>query len=567
MPDAMIQPLLAAPTPSVATGRLRLASGLVLMAFLGTHLLNHALGLVSLDAMDQGARVFALVWRTPPGAALLYGAFFVHVGLVLAALYRRRTLKVPLREGLQLALGLAIPFLLISHVVGTRVQDALGGEPIRYSTMVRNLWYVAPENGIRQTAAVVVAWLHGCIGVAFWLRSRAWWTQAAPWLLAVAVLLPATALLGFAQAAREIGWHEAAGTPVPVQGPSGVAGLDTIRTGLQIAFLLAIGGVLAARYARGWLQRHARVAITYPGGRSVMVPHGVSVLEASRIAGLPHASACGGRGRCSTCRVRVTAGLDTLPAPSGQERATLARIKAAPYVRLACQIRPRAPVAVQPILRAGQLRSSAGVGPSRASRGREREVAVLFCDLRGFTRISERRLPFDTVYLLNRYFDMVGHAVEEAGGHLDKFIGDGALALFGLEGDPETAGGQAISAAVAIRRGIDRLNADLRSELDHPLRVAMSVHLGPAVVGEMGYGHAVSLTAVGDTINVASRLEGLAKERDADLVVSEPVAQALEADWPAFETEAVPVRGRRDPVRVFVVTDATALLPGAVQPA
>lgn len=563
MSDSVASPAAFHAAPSLTQGRLRLASGLVLMAFVTTHLANHALGLVSLAAMQDGSRVFALLWRTPPGTLILYGAFFTHFGLVLAALYRRRTLRMPAREAWQVVLGLSIPFMLVSHVVGTRVQDALGGEPIRYATMVRNLWFVFPFNGARQSLSIAIVWLHGSLGVAFWLRSKSWYPAAQPWLLAVAVLLPILGWLGFAQAAREMALLDSAGIPPATQPPPSIAGLDDIRTALQWAFAMAICGLFAARGLRSWRQRESGLTVSYPGLRKVSVPSGLSVLEASRIAGLPHASACGGRGRCSTCRVRVTAGIDALPPPTAQELATLARIKAGPDVRLACQLRPVADLAVTPILPVGPARGLSGVTAARASGGREREVAVLFCDLRGFTRLSERRLPFDTVYLLNRYFDMVGHAVDESGGHLDKFIGDGALALFGLDVGAENASRQALAAAFAIKRGLQRINTELDSELDQPLRIAVSLHLGAAVVGEMGYGQAVSLTAVGDTINVASRLEGLAKERDAELVVSEPIARAAGLSLTDYADESVPVRGRQGAVRVWVVPDIARLAESA----
>ncbi len=175
-----------------------------------------------------------------------------------------------------------------------------------------------------------------------------------------------------------------------------------------------------------------------------------------------------------------------------------------------------------------------GVVPPRATAvSHERELAVLFCDLRGFTQRAEHWLPFDTVFLLNRYFAEVGEAVDAAGGYLDKFIGDGALALFGLDTTPDEACRQALAAAAGVAQRLRAMNAELGPELGEPLRIAMGLHVGPAVVGDMGFGSAVGLTAVGDAINVASRLESEAKERDVEAVASTALLTRAGHRYPA----------------------------------
>ncbi len=121
------------------------------------------------------------------------------------------------------------------------------------------------------------------------------------------------------------------------------AALLRIRSGFLDAYLAALVLVVVARGGRALWQRRRSVPITYPGGRVVTVPVGFTVLEASRAAGIPHASVCGGRGRCSTCRVRVAPGLEHLPPPHESEQRVLARVGAAPDVRLACQTRPPGP--------------------------------------------------------------------------------------------------------------------------------------------------------------------------------------------------------------------------------
>ena len=187
--------------------------------------------------------------------------------------------------------------------------------------------------------------------------------------------------------------------------------------------------------------------------------------------------------------------------------------------------------------------------------GRDEEITVLFCDLRDFTVLSEARLPYDVVYLLNRYFAIVGQAVEQAGGRLDKFIGDGAMALFGLGGNRQDACRQALSAAAAIVRDIGQLNEELSRDFATQLKIAIGIHTGPSVVGVMGYGAAKSLTAIGDTVNVASRLETTAKAHDVAVVVSEPALLQSGVTVEGLESSEVAIRGRSASMRVYLITE------------
>jgi adenylate cyclase len=154
--------------PDIAT-RLRLASGLVLMVFAASHLINHTLGIYSLGAMEAGREVFVAVWRTGPATLLLYGAFAVHGVLALHKLYRRRSLKMPAWEAAQIVLGLAIPFWLVVHVIGTRGAHLRFGVEDDYTYLLNLLW---PDSAGRQSLMLIIVWLHGCIGIHFWLRLR-----------------------------------------------------------------------------------------------------------------------------------------------------------------------------------------------------------------------------------------------------------------------------------------------------------------------------------------------------------------------------------------------------------
>ncbi|WP_040853457.1 adenylate/guanylate cyclase domain-containing protein [Phyllobacterium sp. YR531] len=544
--------------------RLRLISGLIMLVFVMLHLANHSLNLISLKAAEEGRHWFLAIWRNPVGTFLFYGAAIVHVTLIMRALYVRRTLVMPMREASQIILGLLIPVLLIEHIIGTRIRYEVAGLHDTYEFVIRSLWVDSPGSAIRQTLALLVVWAHGCIGIHFWLRYRDWYSRAAPFFLTLAILLPVLSLLGFAYTGRIL-----ASEPVQSSYGSGYSSgiahgstfvsnaalqqLMIIKLMLYGVFATSLLSVLTLRLVRSWRERSDQIEIRYPEGQLVRVPRGFSVLEASRLGGVPHYAVCGGKGRCSTCRVQVVEGGDTLLRPDATEQATLNRINADPDVRLACQLRPLNSISIVPLL-VPTVESNLPANSQQTNPGREQEIVILFCDIRNFTTLTEAQLPYDVVFLLNRYFAIVGQAVERAGGRLDKFIGDGAMALFGLQGSSEDASRQALKACATIVREIDRLSQELATDLAMPLRVAIGVHSGPAIVGAMGYGNVKSLTAIGDTVNVASRLETIAKELDVALVVSEPTIVKAGSDTTLLESREITVRGRAEPLRIYVVT-------------
>ncbi|TCB20786.1 adenylate/guanylate cyclase domain-containing protein [Rhizobium leguminosarum bv. viciae] len=551
--------------------RARLGSGLVIFIFVLLHLSNHAIGLISVTAADKAAHLFLAIWRNPLGTAIFYSSVLTHIALVLRAIYMRRSLVMPKGEMAQIVLGLMIPLLLLDHVIGTRIAHEFYGYIDDYETVVGMLWIRNPANGARQALGVVAVWIHGCIGIHFWLRYRSWYPDFAPLLLALAILVPVLSLLGFVEMGRTLAdpsyqqsmtvsaYKEGVNTRY-ASNPEVHRQVAMIRAGLYGAFSASLLIVVAARTRRKLKERLDQVAVHYPGGEVIRVPRGFSVLEASRLGGLPHYSVCGGKGQCSTCRVQILGDYDSLPAPDKMEETTLRRINAGPDVRLACQLRPNRDVAVAPLL-VPATEAALPANSQETSPGREREIAVLFVDIRHFTTMTETRLPFDVVFLLNRYFAIIGKAVEQSGGRLDKFIGDGAMALFGLNTAPEEACRQALAAAAAIVAEIEKLAAELADELALPLRIAIGIHTGPAVVGTMGYGRVRSMTAIGDTVNVASRLESAAKEFEAAIVISEPVATLSGTDLVGIESREISVRGRALPLKVYVIPREKAAEP------
>lgn len=127
-----------------------------------------------------------------------------------------------------------------------------------------------------------------------------------------------------------------------------------------------------------------------------------------------------------------------------------------------------------------------GFAKAPSTQGEEQGIAVLFADIRDFTALSEQKLPYDVVFILNRYFRPMGEAIEGAGGRVDKFIGDGIMALFGVDESPEHGSATALQAARNMALRLDKLNDLLKADLPAPLRIGIGIHVGPAIIGEMG---------------------------------------------------------------------------------
>ena len=547
--------------------RLRLISGLVLFTYVFTHLLNLVPGLLSFSALEAGREAFLAFWRPLPVSLLLYLSLLVHLVLAYYAIFRRERLAMPLLEALRYGFGILIIPLAALHILGTRLVHEVYGVEDSYLYVITAQWAFDLGYVVQQTALVLVVWIHGCIGLHLWLRLKAWYPRFAPYGLAGAVLLPTVALAGYLAAGREV-LRRAQEDPEFVsrvmQRANAVSAAQNaevlaLRDGVVYGFFALLVLTLAARLLwRLWQRRQGMVRVSYPGGRQVAIRKGETILAASHLARVPHASVCGGRGRCSTCRVRVGRGGAALPAPGAEERRVLARIGAAPNVRLACQTQVFDDCEVTPLL-------PATAGPRLARprpgylQGDEREIAILFADLRGFTTLAEDRLPYDVVFVLNRYFTAMGTAVEEAGGRIDKFIGDGVMALFGIEQGVEKGSRNALEAARRMAEHLEELNRSLAGDLPAPLRIGIGLHSGYVIVGEMGYGAATSLTAIGDAVNTASRLEALTKEYDAQLIVSAPLAGHAGVDLTGFPHHQIDLRGRSQALDVHVLKSALDL--------
>jgi adenylate cyclase len=550
----------------IGVRQVRLITGLVMFAFIFSHFFNHALGVVSYGAMEAWLTYHVAFWRLPVVNDTLYIAAVIHFSLGLWALYQRRHFRYTGAELTQLLLGLSIPLWLADHFGAQRLTDALfDTPPFTYATTLFAYWVSAPFNIAIQFISLTVAWTHACIGLYFWLRMKSFFDWAAPYLLAIAILLPTLAMIGAHHAGREVAeladdaeWRKE--NLQSVTAPQARVIKSIVLVYFPLGYAAAIGFVFLARGVRSLRERRVGlIAISFPD-RQVRVPKGVSVLEACLRYGIPHASVCGGRARCSTCRIRVLGDASVLPSPSGREAHVLDRVGVAanPSIRLACQLRPQSDIGVIPILPSSMNADLLRKG-RRMNIGKERYVVSMFVDMRGSTKLAEARLPFDVVFLINRFLAAVSQAALDAGGQPNQFIGDGTLALFGIETGAETACRQALRAAARVAANVESMNRQMKADLREPIQYGIGIHGGDVIVGDIGFKEHTVFTALGDPVNVAARLQDLTKSMNCRAVVSDEVFVTAGIAADALPRSEVAFRGRDEPMIVRSVDDPAVL--------
>ena len=546
-------------------GRLRLSSALVMLAFVITHLSAHSTLLISLDFAQDALVQLMRPWRSAPGTALLVTAFLIHYSNALWSIYERRSLRLTRWQWAQLGFGLCIPLLLALHVASTRLAEAFLGTDNYYSSVLALHWVVAPQLAVLQVTALLTVWIHACIGIHFWLRTKLWYSDWRIAFFALALLLPTLAVTGYVSAGNQV-MREAARNADFVRNAFGdsnitdetLAASNRIAATLVLTHLGLLALVFAARAVRRRIYESRRPPmLAHPSGQRLPIHPGATVLETLREHGIPHASVCGGRGRCTTCRIQVSRGLESLPPPNELEAQALTRIAATPGMRLACQIRPSADVAITPLC-AADATAADGYVPGGLE-GSERLITVMFVDLRGSTTLGEAKLPYDVLFILNRFFYEMKQSLEATNGHYSQFTGDGLMALYGLHAaDPASGPLDALRGAREMLIRVAQLNRQLKDELPQPLAIGIGIHYSEAIVGAMGPPRSQIITAIGDTVNTTARLESLTKEYGCPLIVSRRAAEVARLDLAGHTVHEAPVKGRVQSVQFIALTEVPA---------
>lgn len=297
---------------------------------------------------------------------------------------------------------------------------------------------------------------------------------------------------------------------------------------------------------------------------------GMTVLDVSIAHKIPHLRECGGHGRCTTCRVRICDGIQHVSPRSPRETELADARRWDRFTRLACQARVAGDVTLERLVKSPADVSRLQLEEASVAPSEERTLAVLFCDIREFTSFVDRNLAFDVVHILNRFFRAVGDAILVNNGIIYQYVGDQIVGLFGVGGDPlEKSCLDTLRAGIGIVHTLVDLNHELSAEFGVTLESGIGAHCGPLIVGMMGHPSQRQFAAVGDAMNVASRIESANKTLGTKFLVSEVLFnQVSHAPVDARKTQAV-LKGKRDTFQLvevigFAAPDSALLVQSTI---
>jgi adenylate cyclase len=537
--------------------RLRIASRLTLFAFAATHLINHAFVLGSRELMQRCQQVHEVVTRITP-RTLLVAAAAVHFFIGISKFLSLRSWRVDKSNVIQLAFPALIPIFLIWHVLGAEIAQEVYGIDDSYDYVLGVLW---PREAVGQAILIILVWVHGSIGVHHWLMREPSYRSTTCLWYGLAVLIAALSYASFATTGRAIALQGA---------------FKSLFTQEQYALILNsftyysvnYYGLLAAAIAFWAILLFAdrfgrRIAVQYASGLAINMQRGITLLEVNCMNCFPLVCVCGGRARRSTCRGRSVEGFKALPPALVCGLKVLRQVGAPQNVRLAYHLWLVADITISTLLPTNTDLHE-GSQADKYLLGVEKDLAVIFCDLRGFAPTSEEKLSIDVVFLLNQFLGRMAEAIEETGGYVEKFMGDGIVSIFGMDEPAAVGATQAMAAARAISGLPEQLNLNPREELPHPLGFDIGVHKSAVILGRMEVARATEvagrITALGETVNIASRLEGMTKELGVEVILSQSTAQ--ESDLPPDEilvSRKVKMRGMRKAIEGSTALWATKL--------
>ena len=272
-------------------------------------------------------------------------------------------------------------------------------------------------------------------------------------------------------------------------------------------------------------------ATVYPDNKKIDISPDETILIASFRNNISHHSACGGAGKCSTCRVEIIEGLENCYPRGDLEKKLAQKLSFDSNIRLGCQTRLKGNITYKRLLLDKKdVEANNQVNEQKLeSVGTIRNLTILFCDIKGFTPFSESLSAYDVIFILNRYFSIMRNVIIRHGGEINNYIGDAILAIFGLK-ESKQQNLRAVSAGLEMVKAMDEFKSYLKEAYGREFDIRVGIHFGEVISGSVGFGDDKKDTVIGDTVNTASRIEAINKEAGTRLLISETVYEEVKKD-------------------------------------
>ncbi len=284
-----------------------------------------------------------------------------------------------------------------------------------------------------------------------------------------------------------------------------------------------------------------------PDNESFKIAKTETILEASLAAEIPHAHACGGNGKCSSCRVLVVEGVENCAARTENEKILAESLGFGDTMRLACQTKVLGPTVVKRAILDDVdmelLDHDFKNLDTKKSLGEEIEATLLFADIEGYTEVTEKALPFDVVHMLNRYYLLMGKTVGNHQGQIMDYFGDGFLAIFGLNSN-ENHATQAVNAGIAMQKQMKRMNPYFNNLFGRNFKVRIGINTGNVILGSIGIEGMQKLAAIGDAVNLASRIEAVNKALHTTFLISDSTLAKVKHEITPINSHSVALKGK-----------------------
>lgn len=284
-----------------------------------------------------------------------------------------------------------------------------------------------------------------------------------------------------------------------------------------------------------------------PDNKSLEISEKQTVLQASISANIPHAQACGGNARCSSCRVLIMEGLEYCQ-ERNKDEATLANtLGFNDNIRLACQTKIQGPVIIKRAILdevdMELINKDFKNTDEIKSLGEEIEATLLFADIEGYTEVTEKALPYDVVHMLNRYYFSMGKIVAAHHGKIMDYFGDGFLAIYGLARNKDHAK-CAVESGQSMRDQMNKMNPYFNNLFGRDFKVRIGINTGKVILGSIGIEGMQKLAAIGDAVNLASRIEAANKTLHTNFLISDTTLNQLEDQSSVINSHKVSLKGK-----------------------